>query len=152
MKKIMLIGKIGCGKTTLCQQINHQSLQYKKTQTIEVIGEFLDTPGEYLENRRFGQALIVHGTEVDEIVLLQDVTCEENAFSPQMKCMFNKPMIGIVTKMDLCENKEQLKRAEMILELAGAQRTFHISSVTGESVETLLEYLNEDQTDEHISD
>ena len=37
MKKIMLIGHIACGKTTLCQRLNGLKQEYKKTQTIEVI-------------------------------------------------------------------------------------------------------------------
>ena len=49
MKKIVLIGKSGCGKTTLCQRIFKEELEYKKTQSVEVVGgSAIDTPGEYM--------------------------------------------------------------------------------------------------------
>ena len=59
MKKIILIGNVSCGKTTLCQYLNGQELSYKKTQALEVVRTTIDTPGEYLEHRSFLQALIV---------------------------------------------------------------------------------------------
>ena len=52
MKRILLVGTIGCGKTTLCQALNGMALEYKKTQAIEVVNTTIDTPGEYLEKKR----------------------------------------------------------------------------------------------------
>ena len=34
MKKIMLIGRTGCGKTTLTQKLNDEEVRYKKTQAV----------------------------------------------------------------------------------------------------------------------
>ena len=53
MKRVLLVGSVSCGKTTLCQRLNGAIRQYKKTQTIEVMGQTIDTPGEYLERRSF---------------------------------------------------------------------------------------------------
>ena len=36
MKKIMLIGKVSCGKTTLCQYLTNQAIKYKKTQALKL--------------------------------------------------------------------------------------------------------------------
>ena len=47
MKKLIFIGNIACGKTTLCQRLNGMEMSYKKTQALEVIHETIDTPGEY---------------------------------------------------------------------------------------------------------
>ena len=48
-KRIILIGRSGCGKTTLCQYLNHEAIRYHKTQTIQIINNtMIDTPGEYL--------------------------------------------------------------------------------------------------------
>ena len=64
MKKVMMIGKIGCGKTTLSQRLLGQEVKYKKTQAVEVLGsDILDTPGEYLEQKQFYSALIVTAVE-----------------------------------------------------------------------------------------
>ena len=51
MKKVLLVGSVACGKTTLAQRLNGLVRSYKKTQSIEVIGHTIDTPGEYLERR-----------------------------------------------------------------------------------------------------
>lgn len=70
MKKIMLIGKTGSGKTTFCQAYKNQELIYKKTQAIDFMDELIDTPGEYIENRVYYKALIVTSNECDIIVSL----------------------------------------------------------------------------------
>ena len=45
--KVMLIGRTGCGKTTLAQILNDEVIEYRKTQMILYEGEIIDTPGEY---------------------------------------------------------------------------------------------------------
>ena len=65
MKKILLIGKSGCGKTTLTQRINGMDLEYRKTQMITYSNDILDTPGEYLENRNLYNALIISSYDSD---------------------------------------------------------------------------------------
>ena len=34
MKKTMLIGRTGCGKTTLTQKLMNEEVKYKKTQSV----------------------------------------------------------------------------------------------------------------------
>ena len=66
MKKIMLIGKVGSGKTTLCQRIYNLDMTYKKTQAVEIVGgTAIDTPGEYLEHRSYLKALMVSGVDAE---------------------------------------------------------------------------------------
>ena len=81
MKKIILIGNVACGKTTLCQCLNGLELSYKKTQALEVVQQTIDTPGEYLEHRSFLQALIVTSVEADLALFVQDATQERYMFS-----------------------------------------------------------------------
>ena len=89
MKKIMMIGKIGCGKTTLGQRLTGETVSYRKTQSIQVIGDgIVDTPGEYLEQKQFYSALIVTAVEADVILLLLSATDEQSTFSPRMSSMF----------------------------------------------------------------
>lgn len=122
MRKIMMIGKIGCGKTTLSQRLLGEEVSYKKTQALEVLGQdILDTPGEYLEQRQFYKALVVTAVEADVILLLASAIDEQTAFSPRMSTMFSdKPVVGVITKVDLAEDPEQTRSAELILEMAGA--------------------------------
>jgi len=59
----MLIGSIGAGKTTLSQALIDEIIRYKKTQSIEFGDYIIDTPGEYLDNRVYYNALIVTSAE-----------------------------------------------------------------------------------------
>lgn len=140
MKKILLAGDVACGKTTLCQRLNGLEQRYKKTQTVEVVGKTIDTPGEYLEHRSFLKGLVVTAAEVDLVLFLQDATQERFLYSPGMAGMFPVPVAGIVTKADLATDR-QLRDAREMLELTGADPIFTISSVTQEGMEPLLAYL-----------
>ena len=142
MKKIMVIGRVGCGKTTLCQRLFHQELHYKKTQSIELLGGCaIDTPGEYVESRAFYRALVVSAVEADVILLLQDCNDPECRFAPGLRAMFQRPRIGLITKIDQCQNGEDLKRARLYLELAGAEPILPVSSQTGAGIEDLCALL-----------
>ena len=73
--RIILIGRSTAGKTTLCQRIAKEDLNYHKTQTVQIRNEtMIDTPGEYLERRYFRGALMVTAADADIIVLVQDAT------------------------------------------------------------------------------
>ncbi|XOS93529.1 EutP/PduV family microcompartment system protein [Brevibacillus laterosporus] len=66
-KIMMLVGRTGCGKTTLTQALMNTELSYRKTQMIETVENIIDTPGEYIENRNYYRALIVTSAECDLI-------------------------------------------------------------------------------------
>ena len=116
MKRIMPIGRVGCGKTLLCQCLAGQELHEKKTQTVEVVGgTAIDTPGEYLENKNFYKALVVTAVEADCILLVQACDDAELCFSPRMYGMFNRPMIGVLTKLDLAKDPKQINNLADLL-------------------------------------
>lgn len=141
MKNLMLIGKSGCGKTTLCQVLNNLEVKYKKTQSVEVIDKTIDTPGEYIENRFYYKALIVTSADSDVIALVQDSTDEDNIFPPAFATIFDKPVIGIITKIDVCSDEALLKKAQKKLVLAGVEKIFKISSFTKFGLKELIDYL-----------
>ncbi|MBX4261842.1 EutP/PduV family microcompartment system protein [Clostridium estertheticum] len=141
MKMLMLIGKTSCGKTTLTQAINKENLKYKKTQTVEIIDGIIDTPGEYIENRAYYRALIVTSVDSDVIAVIQDCTQEESIFPPSFASMFAKPVIGIITKTDLCNDENKLKMAEEVLFNAGVERIFRVSAFNKLGLEDLKNYL-----------
>lgn len=141
MKKIMLVGRTGTGKTTFCQAIHGQELRYQKTQAVEVVNSTIDTPGEYLENRNLYRALIVTAADADLIVLLQDCTDDQCWFAPGFVGMFGKPTIGLVTKIDLAPNEQAIQNAGEKLALAGCQRIFHISSKENTGINDVKTYI-----------
>ena len=141
MKRIMLVGWTGAGKTTFCQAIYGEELRYQKTQAVEIIHGAIDTPGEYLENRRLYRALIVTAAEADLMVLLQDCTDGQCWFAPEFAGMFGKPAIGLVTKTDLAADEQALRAAEEKLLLAGCQRIFHIGSKENTGIDEVKAYI-----------
>lgn len=143
MKKIMMIGKSGCGKTTLTQRLHDLKLEYKKTQAIDLYDRVIDTPGEYIENRFYYKALIVTSADADIIALLQNCKDEESSFPPSFGTIFTKPVIGIVTKKDLAETEEEIERAVQFLEMAGAHKIFVTSAVSGSGIGEIEAYLQE---------
>ena len=132
-RRIILIGRSTAGKTTLCQRINHEELQYHKTQTVQIVNQsMIDTPGE---------ALMVTAADADTIVLVQDATEKGSMFPPAYSSMFAKPCVGVVTKSDLASEHE-ISNARQYLKAAGAGEIFVVSSVTGEGVEALVRHLD----------
>lgn len=140
----MFIGSIGCGKTTLCQRILGKELQYNKTQAVEFYPQMIDTPGEFIQHRRFYNALQMMAAEAEMIGLVSNCTEEEQVFSPNFAQNFMKPCIGIITKIDLCEDEGQLEKAKQRLQLAGVDKIFKVSAVEDFGVDELSKYLNEE--------
>ena len=54
MKKIILMGRSECGKTTLTQALKGERITYHKTQYINYFDVIIDTPGEYIQTRNLG--------------------------------------------------------------------------------------------------
>ena len=140
MKKIILMGRTGCGKTTLTQRINGEDIEYKKTQMLTYSNDILDSPGEYMENSRLYRALIVSSYDCDVIGLVHAVDEERNYFPPGFSSAFTKPAIGIITKADL---PGDIKKAEDILKNAGAEKIFIVSSYEEKGINELMKYLEE---------
>lgn len=142
MKKVIFIGKTGSGKTTLCQKLHDLELNYKKTQSVEVYDESIDTPGEYLENRFYYKALIVTAVDADIIALVYDCTEEESYLAPGFATMFAKETIGVITKIHSAEDEGAIKRAEEILNAAGVGKVFKVDTLAGRGIDELITYLN----------
>lgn len=141
MKKVIFMGKTGCGKTTLCQKINDMDIKYKKTQSVEVYNKSIDTPGEYIENRFYYKALIVTSADADIIALVYDCTVEEAYIPPGFASMFMKDVIGIITKIDLVDDDKPIERATEMLKNAGVSRIFKVNTLDGTGIDELVDYI-----------
>ncbi len=139
MKKIIFMGKTGCGKTTLTQAMRGERIAYHKTQYINHFDCIIDTPGEYAENKILGRALALYSYEADVVGLLLSAREEYSLFPPCITCMCNRDVIGIVTQIDRTDARPE--RAAQWLRLAGCRNIFFVSSVTGEGIGDIFDYL-----------
>lgn len=137
--KIMLIGASGAGKTTLIQRLQDNEIKYDKTQAIEYVGNFIDTPGEYMQNRWFWGPLTVTSCDADLIGFVHDSTCEDCWFNGGLTYKFEKPCIGIITKID--QPSSNPSRSRNYLEYAGVAENniFETSSYDGSGIDALSE-------------
>lgn len=137
MKRLLLIGRSGSGKTTLTQALRGETVTYRKTQSIAYDDLLIDTPGEYLENHDLGCALALYAYEADVVGLLLAADDDYSLYPPNITCLVNREVVGIVTKID----KADPARAENWLRLSGCQTVFHVNSHTGEGIEALVSHL-----------
>lgn len=141
MRKIILMGRSECGKTTLRQALNGEKLHYHKTQYVNHFQVVIDTPGEYAENQSLGRALALYSYEADVVGLLISAIDEYSLFPPCVTASSTRPVIGIVTQTD--RPGANPERARQWLELAGCRDIFMVSSFTGEGIDEILAYLAE---------
>lgn len=139
----MLVGRTGCGKTTLTQALKGKKIIYHKTQYINNFDVIIDTPGEYAENRALARALILYSYEAEVVGLLMSSLEDYSLYSPHIVAGATREVIGIVTQIDQENARPDL--AEMWLKLAGCKTIFYISSYTGEGIPELFNYLREEK-------
>ncbi len=140
MKKLMLVGRVGAGKTTLTQALKHEKIDYHKTQYIGYEDWLIDTPGEYLENASLASAIALYSYEADVVGILMASDEPYSLYPPNCTSHVNRDVIGIITKIHDCDTE----RAERWLRLTGCKTIFCVDSVTGEGVESIIKYLSED--------
>ena len=138
MKKTLLVGRHGVGKTTLTQALRGEEIRYHKTQYMNWADDWLiDSPGEYAEVHGLSSALALYSYEAEVVAMLIAADDDYSLFPPCCTAMVNREVIGIVTKV----GKHDPTRADSWLRLAGCQTVFHIDSHTGEGVDELKAYL-----------
>lgn len=100
MKKIMIIGAVGAGKSTLVKALFDDKQPAAKTQSLVYRDWVIDTPGEYSENPLYYRSLMATSHEAAAILMVQDATRERNYFPPGFAGGFPVPALGAVTKID----------------------------------------------------
>ena len=146
MKKIILIGRSGAGKTTLTQAMKGEEIKYHKTQYVNYFECIIDTPGEYAQTHELGYALALYSYEADVVGLLLSATEPYSLYPPNITCMVNREVVGIVTQIN--EPKADPERAARWLRLSGCKKIFYVDSTVGTGVPDILSYLREEDTEE----
>ncbi len=142
MKKIVLVGRSECGKTTLTQALKGDKIQYHKTQYVNHFDVIIDTPGEYVQTKNLGYALALYAYEADVVGMLMSATEPYSLYPPCSTAPCNREVIGIVTKIH--DKKANVDRAERWLRLAGCKNIFYVDSKKGEGIAEILEFLKEE--------
>lgn len=142
MKKIILVGRSECGKTTLTQALKHEKIHYHKTQYVNRFDVIIDTPGEYIQTKNLGNAIAMYTFEADVVGMLISAREPYSLYPPAVTPVANRPVIGIVTQIN--EEGANVELAEHWLKLAGCETVFKVDSKTGEGVWKIIDYLRED--------
>lgn len=142
MKKIILMGRSECGKTTLTQALKGEHITYHKTQYVNYFDVIIDTPGEYIQTKSLGYALALYAYEAEVVGLMLSATEPYSLYPPNITCMVNREVIGIVAKIH--EKNADPERAAGWLRLTGCRRIFFVDSTKQEGIAEILEYLKED--------
>ena len=145
MRKLMLIGRVAAGKTSLTQALRGEALHYCKTQYINYHDTIIDTPGEYVETRQLGGALALYVYEADVVALVLGADEPYSIFPPNITCLVNREVIGIVAGID--RKGADVERVSRWLRLSGCKKIFPCSAYTGEGLDAIIEYLG-GKTDE----
>ncbi len=136
MNEILLIGPVGCGKTTLKKALLGHELSYRKTQALDFSHKLIDCPGEYLEIPRYYHVIIDLSHRASEIWALQSANSLRASYPPNFAKSFNRPVVGIITKTD--RDDADVARAREFLKLAGISgKIWTISALTGEGIDGL---------------
>ena len=143
MKKLILIGRVAAGKTTLKQALLGEEIKYDKTQYVNYLDTIIDTPGEYTERRETSGALSLYAYEADVVGLVLSANEPYSIFSPCLTSMVNREVIGIISGID--KPDANVERGTRWLKLAGCKKVFPLSAYTGEGVAELIEFLKEDE-------
>ena len=142
MKKIFLTGRSEAGKTSLTQALRGENLHYIKTQYTTAGEEMIDSPGEYAESKHFSTGLACFSFEADVVGMVQAADEPFNLFGPGARSFNQRPMIGIITKIDSPYANVPMVRQWM--KEAGCERIFEVNNVTREGIAELVAYLKED--------
>lgn len=142
MKKLFLMGRSEAGKTSLVQALSGQKLHYQKTQYTNQEGDMIDSPGEYAESKHFSVGLACFSFEADVIAIVQAADEPFNLFGSCLQTFIQRPLIGIITKIDSPFSNTAMIRQWM--ENAGCERIFEVNNITREGIAELLEYLQDD--------
>jgi len=137
MKRIMVLGPTGAGKTSLLHALGIKQGRVRKTQTLTYESRFLDTPGEYMDLPTMHHILICASTKASLVLFLADPT-RKCSFPDNFSSSLRVPVIGVINKSDIA-SPEGVEAAKAALLKAGVTDVICISAVTGTGTKELLE-------------
>jgi ethanolamine utilization protein EutP len=141
-KRIMVIGPTNCGKTTLVHALNDENRPIRKTQNLIFGKNTIDVPGSYIENAWMYKYLISAVQDASHVLVLVDQSNCTEVYSPGFARVFRCPVIGVITKVDLMPENEDLC-IQQLRKIGVHEPYFKISIPSGKGISALKEFLFE---------
>lgn len=139
-KRIMVIGPTNSGKTTLVNALNDYEGPLRKTQNIIFGKNTIDVPGSYLENPWMYKHLIAAAQDASHVLILVDQSNCGEVYSPGFAKVFRCPVIGVITKVDLMPENQDLC-IRQLKQIGIGEPYFKISVPGGIGLSALKDYL-----------
>ena len=139
-KRVMVIGPSRCGKTTLVRALEEDDRPLRRTPDMIYGKRTMDFPGSYDENADMYKHLIAASQDASYVLILVDQSRPIDIYSPNFAQVFTKPVVGVITKVDLMPENEESCMRQMRL-IGVKQPIFKVSVPNGIGIAALKEYL-----------
>jgi len=137
MKRVMIVGPTGSGKTSLLRALGLWEGDVRKTEAIGFGETAVDTPGEFFDIPRFYHALIMTSVKAGLVLLVAD-PLRRSRHSSRFAHALRAPVIGVITKIDAA-GADDVEAARNSLKNSGVSEIYAVSSLSGDGIEELAE-------------
>lgn len=142
MRRILIMGAKGVGKRTLSNLIEGEQTTNKNNLDLYYRKKTIIAPGEFLEQTWLNNALIMVSQNQAYINLFLINSLDNSYYPPAFANSFTKRNIGVITKIDLMDEKNYKKSYQMAEDL-GLDQIVAISNKTKDGLEKLIEIIKE---------
>ena len=142
MRRILIMGAKGVGKRTLSNLIEGEQTTNKNNLDLYYRKKTIIAPGEFLEQTWLNNALIMVSQNQAYINLFLINSLHNSYYPPAFANSFTKRNIGVITKIDLMDEKNYKKSYQMAEDL-GLDQIVAISNKTQDGLEKLIEIIKE---------
>ena len=137
MKRVMIVGPTGSGKTSLLKALGLWEGDIRKTEAVGFTDMAVDTPGEFFDIPRFYHALIMTSVKAGLVLLVAD-PLRRSRHTSRFAHALRAPVIGVITKLDAA-TPDDVDAARKSLKNSGVSEIHAVSSLRGDGMEALGE-------------
>ncbi|TKB56577.1 EutP/PduV family microcompartment system protein [Ferrimonas aestuarii] len=142
LKNVAFVGEVDAGKSALIDKLVEQSVHIGKTQSPNIYrGRVIDTPGEFIDNRAWNNALLSTISMVKTVVCLQPANAKRFSPVPGLLNVYaNKNIVGVISKTDVDDADIELAKS-LMREANIPEPYWEVSIFDSDSLSALLTHL-----------